>query len=384
LLAEASIALKIAALAFVLGIVGSVLNSPMLARLRMDLNTLTSAVPKVLLAVVTPLILYYGGGLVGAVSWAFTVGAGALVAILCLSRRLLPELLPPTFSPAYVPRLLTFGSGLVLGGLAGILLVNFEKLALSRLTSVTSLAYYSVAYTLANIAMLFSMSMTQSLIPAFSQLLLPANRTHLNALFASTIRLTIVVLLPSTVLLLVLAKPFFTLWAGEDFGKESTLPFYVLLIGVAFNMLAFIQHSLITSTGRTRLLAKIYWIEFIFYVFISIALIHSLGIVGAALAWTIRVVADAVVFIVLGDRLIGVSFRLHEQLRGATLPLLVLAPLPFVVAYGEGGPLVAATTFVCLLLYAILTWKKYLREAERTWLQERIARLWGAQPSESP
>ena len=259
--------------------------------------------------------------------------------------------------------------------------MNFEKLAISRMISVTSLAYYSVAYTLANIAMLFSMSMTQALVPAFSQLLLPGKRDHLNALFASTIRLTIVVLLPLTTILLVLAKPFFTLWAGEDFGKESTLPFYILLIGVAFNMLAFIQHSLITSTGRTGLLAKIYWIEFIFYVFISVALIHSLGIVGAALAWTIRVVADAVVFIVLGERLIGVSFRFHEQLRGAILPLLVLAPVPLVVAYGEVELVVLALTFVCLLLYAVLTWKNYLRKAEKAWLKQRIARFWGARPA---
>lgn len=375
LLAEASMALKIAALAFALGILGSVLNSPMLARLRMDLNTLTSAVPKVLLAVVTPFILYYGGGLVAVVSWALIVSAGALVGILWLSRRLLPELLPPTFSPAHVLPLLTFGGGLVLGGLAGILLVNFEKLALSRMISVTSLAYYSVAYTLANIAMLFSMSMTQSLLPAFSQLLLPEKRNHLNALFATTIRLTIIVLLPTTTILLVVAKPFFTHWAGEEFGKHSTLPFYILLLGVAFNMLAFIQHSLIISTGRTGLLAKIYWVEFILYVFTSVALIHSLGIVGAALAWTIRVVADAVVFIFLGERLIGVSFRFREQVRGAIIPLLVLAPVPLVVAHREFGVVVVTVTSVCMFLYAVLTWKKYVREADKTWLKQRIARF---------
>ena len=295
--------------------------------------------------------------------------------------RLLPELLPPAIGRAYVSRLLKFGGGLVLGGLAGILLVNFEKLALSRMISVTSLAYYSVAYTLANIAMLFSMSMTQSLVPAFSQLLLPAKRDHLNALFASTIRLTLVAFLPLTIVLLVTAKPFFTLWAGEDFGKESTIPFYVLLIGVAFNTLAFIQHSLITSTGRTGPRAKIYWTEFILYVFISIALIHSLGIVGAALAWTVRVAADAVVFIFLGERLIGVSFRLREQLRGAILPLLALAPVPLLVAYGEVGLVVLAATCVCLLLYAILTWRKYLRETERTWLKQRIAHFRGSWPA---
>jgi O-antigen/teichoic acid export membrane protein len=373
LLHQASVALRVSSIAFVLGVLASVLNSPMLARLRMDLNTVTQAAPKILLALVTPLILYLGGGIVEAVYWAFIVAVATFFVVVGFSMRLLPELLRPRVSLTLLPPLLRFGAGILFGSIAAILLVNFEKLALSRMISVTSLAYYSVAYTLANIAMLFSTAMTQSLVPAFSQLLSPDKRPDLDSLFGSTLRITLVWLLPLTTVLFVIARPFFQLWAGEDFGRESTLPFYLLLIGVAFNMLAFIQHSLIVSMGRTGLLAVLYWIEFVLYAALSVILIYYLGIVGAALAWSIRVVGDAIVFIFLGQRLMGMSFRFRDQIRGLILPFLVLVPSVVLAAYYRDALLLPAIlTPICIGVYSVLIWNTYLHGTEKQWIKDRL------------
>lgn len=373
---QASTALRLTSVAFVFGILASVLNSPMLARLRMDLNTVTQAVPKILLAIITPFILYFGGGIIGAVWWAFAVAIATLVVVAFFSGRLLTTLFPPRGERILLQPLLKFGGGILAGSIAAILLVNFEKLALSKMISVTSLAYYSVAYTLASIAMFFSTSMTQSLVPAFSQLLSPEKKPELNSLFGSTIRITIVWLLPMITILFVLARPFFDLWAGEDFGRESTLPFYILLIGVAFNMLAFVQHSLITAMGRTGLLATIYWIEFALYAALSVILIYFFGIVGAALAWSIRVVADAIVFIFLGQRLIGMSFRFRDQIRGLILPLLVLTPAVILAAcYRDALLLHLLLTLISCGIYAILIWQMYLEDPEKRWINDRCSRF---------
>lgn len=373
LLSQASFALKITSGSFFLGILSSVLNSPMLARLRMDLNMLTSAVPKILLAVVTPFILYFGGGLVEAVSWAFIVGFGIVSVVIYFSARLLPRLASITLNRAYIRPLVKFGGGLVLGSLAAMLLVNFEKLALTQMISVSSLAHYSVAFTLANVAMLFSASMTQSLVPAFSQLLDPAKKAALNSLYEATIRMCIVWVFPFTLLLLVFAGPFFHFWAGEEFGRESTLPFHILLIGVGFNLLAFIQHSLITSSGRTGLIALIYWVELFFYVFISVALIYQFGIAGAAAAWSIRVAADAIVFMYLGRNLLGMSFEFRSQLRSFALPAIVLIVVGLLTMLRSNGLLFDfLLAAIGTLLYSILVWRLYLRSSEKDWIRSRV------------
>jgi O-antigen/teichoic acid export membrane protein len=63
----------------------------------------------------------------------------------------------------------------------------------------------------------------------------------------------------------VVAKPFFTIWAGEEFGANSTLPFYVLLIGLFFNLQATVPYISIMAVGRTDVFARLYWIELLVY-----------------------------------------------------------------------------------------------------------------------
>src|SRR3982750_4859265 len=127
--------------------------------------------------------------------------------------------------------MLGYGAALAGASVAGVLFINFEKLVLARTTSVKTLAYYSVAFTLAMMMTTLSASMTQSLIPAFSQLLRPDKLAQLNNLFSRAFRINILLMLPVLALLFVIARPFFTLWAGPDFGRESTVPFYILLVG---------------------------------------------------------------------------------------------------------------------------------------------------------
>src|SRR5262249_34924118 len=128
--------------------------------------------------------------------------------------------------------LLSYGGALALSGIAAVLLANLEKAVLTKVTTVKVLAYYSVAFTFANMATLFSLAMGQSLVPAFSQLLTPERRQQLLSLYSRAVRISIFGLLPVLAVLCVIARPFFTVWGGEDFGRESTWPFYVLLIGL--------------------------------------------------------------------------------------------------------------------------------------------------------
>ncbi len=147
---------------------------------------------------------------------------------------------------------------MALSGVAAVLLVNLEKIFLTSLVSVKSLAHYSVAFMFASMAAMFSSSMIQSLVPAFSQLLAPERRSQFDSLFSRGIRINLIWLLPAMMFLFVIARPFFTFWAGEEFGRESTLPFYILLSGLFFNIIVFIPHSSITALGRTDIFAKLY------------------------------------------------------------------------------------------------------------------------------
>jgi O-antigen/teichoic acid export membrane protein len=373
---SASIALKLTSVTFVLGILASVLNTPQLARLRMDLNTLVNAVPKILMGIVTPFVLYLGGYVIEAVWVAFFASALIFAGTIFFSGRLLPELYQPTINKNLFRPLLKFGSGWLIAMVAAILLANVEKFFLARYISVQSLAYYSVAFTFANMATMFSMSMTQSLVPAFSQLLAPGKQVEFDTLFARSIRLNLIWLLPVIMAMFVIAKPFFTLWAGAEFGAQSSPPFYVLLLGLFFNILAFIPHSTITASGRTDVLAKLYWIELVLYIFAAAWLVNSYQIVGAAAAWSVRVIIDAFLVIWLAKKIGGASFRFFNHFVSLSAGvILLLPPIIFAAFYNNFSLWLIPMVLISFSSYSLLIWKTFVDGDERKWIKSKIENL---------
>ena len=374
----ASIGLKIASVSLVLTILGSVLNTPMLARLRMDLNSITTAVPRILLGVFTPIVLYFGGGVVGAVLVGFVVTFLGAVFVIYLSGRLLPELFGLSINRSFVRPLLKMGGGWLVAVIAAVLLVNLEKLALTRMASVKSLAYYSLAFTFANTATLFSTAMLTSLIPAFSQLLTPEKKHEFDSLFARSMRLNLILLLPAVMVLFVAAKPFFTLMGREEFARESTLPFYILLFGLFFNILAYVPHSTIVAKGRTDALAKLYWLELGFYALAVFFLIKFFGIAGAAAAWSLRVILDAFAIIWISKRVAEVPFRLFHHLPGLVAAVAMLIPAALFAAFYDNFSLwLILLAPVCITLYLILVWRTFVEQGEREWIKSRATNLLG-------
>jgi O-antigen/teichoic acid export membrane protein len=372
---QATIGLRIATASFVLGILGSVVNSPMLSRLRMDLNTITQAGPRVMLSFVTPFILYFGGGIVEVVSWSFIVSVAAFAIIVFFSARLLPELFKARADRKMFRPLLRFGGAWFVAMVAAILLINLEKLFLTKMVSVKALAYYSVAFTFASMATMFSSAMSQSLLPAFSQLLSSGKREEFDALFARSIRLNIIWLLPVLMLMFVVARPFFTLWAGEEFGVESTAPFYVLLAGLSFNLLAYIPHASIMATGRTDVFAKLYWIELALYVVVAWILISYFGIVGAAAAWSIRVILDAFLIIRLSRIIANTKFKFLAHAGILVLGILVLSVPVALTLIGVAPIFLIAASMLSLPVYAALIWKRFVDDDERKWISSQINTL---------
>jgi len=374
---EATVALRIAAATFVINFLNMVFNTPQLTRLRMDLNTLVSAVPRILGAVATPLVIYYGGGIVGAVSVLLAASVLTLFGNIYISRGLLPELIGLSIDREAVRPLLKFGASLVLASIAAVFLLNVEKLILTRVTSVETLAHYSVAFTVANMVTLFTAAMAQSLIPAFSQLSQPAKNLQLTSLYSRSLKINVFGLLPSLVLLAVVAKPFFTLWAGEEFGRESPLPFYVLLVGLFFNLNAYIPWALILSQGRTDIFAKLYWIEIFPYIGATAYLTYQFGAVGAAAAWSARVIAESFIFVTYARRVAGVRFGFLNYAGTFALGCLVLVPsLLFALLAGSLSLWLFVIIPLSFFAYAVLVWKTVIEPEEKGWVTERVGSIY--------
>jgi O-antigen/teichoic acid export membrane protein len=374
LLSDASIALRIVSITVVTNFLNLVINTPQMTRLRMDLNTLVNSGVRIVSLLTIPVVLYLGGGIIGAVTVMLVASVLTLAGHLAVSRMLLRDLLGISINRELIRPLLKFGGPLAVSVIAATLLGNVEKLVLTRVTTVETLAFYSVAFTFATMATLFSSAMGQSLIPAFSQLLTNNTRDQLNNLFSRSLRINILGFIPLLVFLFAIARPFFTIWAGEDFGRESTLPFYVLLLGLLFNLVAYVPYSTLMAAGRTGIFAKLYWLELMPYVFAAAFLTISFGAVGAAAAWSLRVIVDAVLIVWLAKQSVGVSINIfHGKGLRFLLLLVVLTPPLLVVGFiGYNSIWLVILYPLCVTIYLLLVWKNFLESEEKVWLSNTI------------
>jgi O-antigen/teichoic acid export membrane protein len=369
---EAALALKIASVTFVVNFLTLIFNTPQLTRLRMDVNTFVTSGFRILGLIATPIVLYLGLGIVGAVAVLLVASLLTLAGHLYASRRLTPHLFGRSFERPSVTLMLKFGGALVGAGIAGLILANIEKGILSRIASVKELAFYSVAFTVASMLTIFSSAISQSLLPAFSQLQNSDDLGRLNDLFSRVIRINLIWFMPAMVCLSIGARPFFTLWAGEEFGRESTVPFYILLCGLALHILTYPPYTLIIASGRTDLLARIYWLELFPYLTIASVLISYFGSVGAAAAWTVRIITDNIILFVSARRIGGVSFPARQAGRVLASSLILLLPILMNYYFGYINLVTIIVAAVSLMFYFFLIWKVTLETDELNWLKRKL------------
>lgn len=364
-------ALRLGALGFFVSSISGVLASPQLARLRMDLTTLVSIGAAILQNCIIPILLLLGFGLISVVGAMTGVRIASLIANAIISQRLLPKLLRPRIDNALIKPLLSFGGGLVLSTLAGMILMSAEKLLLARYASVTALAHYSIAFTVASLLGVVPAAMRQSLLPAFSQLQSVPERESLKQLYSRVLRGTLLWIGPAALLLCVGAKPFFTVWAGSEFGRESTFPFYLLVGGLIFNVMAYIPHSLLMALRRSDLIAWFHWAELLPYILCAAVLTYYCGAVGAALAWSLRVVVDAALFFLAAHRIAAFSPSPFPIRQGTYVIALVILVVPaLLIFYAPSSALLASTTLLSLLSYGVLVWVRLLTKTERAWVSK--------------
>jgi len=370
---EATSALRLTLIFSAFGVFATILNSPMLSRLRMGLNTLTIAIPKVLLVGITPIVLYIFGGLLSAIWWSFLVTTLATIAIALIAIWILPELKRLAFD-SYIARLLVrFGGSWALASVASILLVNFEKFILATYAEVKALAYYSVAFTVANMTTMFSQAMIQSLIPAFSQLQSEDKLNQFHTLLNRSIRLTLLWIFPVIFGLALTAKSFFTIWAGAEFGRESTAPFYILLIGIFVGVIGYVPFSALLAVGRSDIFAKLYWLELIIYSLIAIFLVQRYQATGAAIAFSLRATMDTTIVIAFAKRLVWPKLSLLSELfRMLPGVAILFTPLIFALFLSEQKIIIFTSSLLSLFAYTLFVWKRIIKPEERMWLLTRI------------
>ncbi|MBU2737243.1 flippase [Acidithiobacillus concretivorus] len=247
--------------------------------------------------------------------------------------RFLPIVPAALFNKKQARTLFSYGGWISISNIVGPVLVTFDRMLIGVLLSMQAVTYYTVPYNLVNRVSILPGALSTSLFPRFSS----AESKVGKNLAERSLHLLIAIMTPITVIGITLLPLFLTYWISPEFSQHGAVVGMILLAGIWINGLAFIPYGLLQGQGRPDITAKLHLLELPFFLVLLWGGIHWLGLVGAALAWSIRVAADALLLFYF-----------------AKLPLRLRYAFPAFVMMGCAAVVAPQTTFSTQSLWAAL------------------------------
>jgi len=267
--------------------------------------------------------------------------------------------------------MLGYGAWLTVSNVVGPLMVYIDRFIIAGLLAVSWVAYYSAPYEVVTRLWLIPAALTGVLFPAMAA----ASPERLAALYRTGTKAVLITVFPLALLATLFAADWLRAWLGPEFAARGARVAQLLCLGAAVNCLAYLPFTLLQARGRADLPAKAHLVELPLYLGVLWTLVLRWGIEGAALAWALRCVADAIVLFLLARGSIRSGFT-GAQLATAIVVLVALAGalLPTATA----GKLIYA--MAALALFCVLGWLVLLDESERLRARHPLALLSGDPP----
>jgi len=284
---------------------------------------------------------------------------------LCLS--VMPVLKHVQVSKKVVSPLLKLGGWMTVSNIIGPLMVYFDRFLIGALISIAAVAYYVTPYEVVTKLLVVAVALNRVLFPAFSA-------SHsLDPLRTMQIynwgrKVLFSILFPVILIIIVFAYNGLELWVGKEFAQKSSFILQCLAIGVFINAPAQIAFSLIQASGRPDLTAKLHMFEAPLYFTVFWLLIHKYGINGAAVAWTLRVLLDAIVLFIFVNRLSKVP--VVDRIVGFSFGLSLIIFIVAMLLYG----LFIKFMFLLIIIFLFLYWMwfKLFPKSERAVLMNLL------------
>ena len=228
---------------------------------RMKLNSYLAIISAIVYSLSTVVLVYFGYGAVGAVI-GFTSSSvvQGVISIVFLYFFILRKLPPSKINRSEIVRtlksLLSFGVPLGIGNLLSSLGSPFFSFLMAAYVSDAVIGNYKVASNFTVLLSFLTAPIATVLFPAFSKLDPRKENNLLKTVFASSVKYTNLLLIPTTLALVVLASPLI----GTLYGNKWSFapPFLALMVIFYLLSLSGLRSmgSLLSAIGETRLLME--------------------------------------------------------------------------------------------------------------------------------
>jgi O-antigen/teichoic acid export membrane protein len=237
--------------------------------------------------------------------------------------------------------LFSYGAWVTVSNLIFPLLDSIDRLLIGRVLGAQAVTWYQVPLTLAVRAKIVPGVFSRTLFPRLSAI----ETQDAVALSVSATRGLTILMTPPIVFGIFLMHPFLMVWLGPVFAANSTSVGEALLIGVWINAIAHIPGTHLAAIRRPDLVAAFHAAQLVPYIVALWWALQHFGLVGAALVFSLRYVAETALLFWAARLGAGITRFLITPglLVVAAFVATVLFPWPTVAGILSGIVLVGAS-----------------------------------------
>lgn len=183
-----------------------------------------------------------------------------------------------------------YGSWVSVSNIVGPLMVYGDRFLISLIIGIEKLPIYSIPQEVLQRILIVSGSYANALLPKITVL----EKKSLLAMYNKTVFYFVLISAPIFCGIYIVLPYFFSTWISESFSIEASGIASVILLGVFLNSIAQITLTFNYACGLTKSVAVLHLVELLFYFIVLYFLLIEFSILGAAMAWTLRVLADLI------------------------------------------------------------------------------------------
>lgn len=201
-----------------------------------------------------------------------------------------------------------------------------DRFVIAGLASAAAVAYYTTPQEIVTKLWILPGALTAVLFPAFA---VEVTKIDCSAreLFNKSVYWLYCALLPITAGIALFSNEILSVWVSAEFARNSALLLQIFSAGVLVNCLAHVPFTLIQAAGKPRLTALVHAAELPVFMVALWLLTSSYGVIGAAIAWFMRMTVDAIVMFYLCSSV--QAWPLKNLINFKIVGFILLAALSF-------------------------------------------------------
>jgi O-antigen/teichoic acid export membrane protein len=187
-----------------------------------------------------------------------------------------------------VRSLLTYGVWVTVSGVVGPMMIYGDRFFVGALLGAATLPFYAIPQEALQRLLIIPAALSAALLPRLSAI----GGASLNHLINNSYRQVALVMFIVCAITVVCSDAVLSWWISPHFANNAMPVVMVLAVGVWVNSIAQVPYTLIHALGNPKLTALLHIFELLFYFFLLYWLTREFDLLGAAVAWLIRVLFD--------------------------------------------------------------------------------------------